>query len=716
MVLRPGRLLAVALVLGLLIAGFGGAGPVRPSGPMPGIRAGPPPPAGPMLSPPLLRGSLSACRPGSSPAAGAGGLFGADAVGSGIYATGNVSDLSNNSGINATLPAPDAAPGSDQFVLVAIADFLNATEAVAVGVAETGLPIVGPIAVPVAYLPNGSEIYSTSGPYLTRGSTYDFEIRHAVGDWWTLSYGSHAITGGAAWENGTYDLGTSSAAGVTCSEGVRTAPALLVALYGNGVAPPDLPRTRIPSALGIAPGANASSSYRPLSANALPQFNASLGTLDLEGTDQNASLPLDSVTVASNASFGYPGANASVWGTYVVRAIATVALSPSVASVSAGGVERFVATATDLGGTLLPASFSWQVVPASLGRLNRTTGDSVTFSAGAQNGTGSISVVAAYNCSVGAARSNVTVTGGARPTIASFTVAPAAVVVGEAANFSVTFGPGPTPVAIAYAGLPPPCRSANATRLACTAATPGLYSVTVWANASDGASGRATVSFPVDPDLRLTGFAAAPNVVTEGGSVQFQANASGGVPPRTYAVTGLPPGCAPPSDPLAFTCTPARVPGVFEVRLYANDSAGHSTSATTNLTIVPPPVLLVQLAATPNPVEVGEPTVLEVFVNGGSGAATFGYTGLPPGCAPSNTSRLGCTPSEVGTYRVTVTVTDPSGAVGQANRSVTVTAPPAAPAFGGLGPDGGLVVAGAAIAVVVVAVAVVVRRRSRRGG
>jgi hypothetical protein len=622
-----------------------------------------------------------------------------------------LSDLSNNSGINATLPAPKASPGSDQFVVVAIADFLNATQVVAVGVAETGLPIVGPVAVPVAYLPNGTEVYSASGPYLTRGSAYDFEIRHAAGNWWTLSYGSRAITGGAAWENGTYDLGTASAEGVTCSEGVRTAPALLVALYGDGVAPPDLPPTHIPRALEIAPGGNGLFSYRPTSGNALPQFNASLGTLDVEGTDQNASLPLDSVTVASNASFGYPGANASIWGTYVVRAIATVTLSPSTATVLAGGVERFVATAIDARGTLLAASFVWQVAPASLGHLNRTTGDSVTFTAGAGNGTGSISVVAEYNCSVGAARSNVTVTIAAGPPIDSFTVDPAVVVVGEAAHFSVAIGSWPTPLSIAYAGLPPPCRSANTTRLACTAGAPGSYSVTVWANATDGASGRATLPFGVDPDLRLTGFAATPNVVVKGESVRFQATASGGIPPRTYALTGLPPGCAVPSVPLNFSCTPSGVPGIFEVRLFANDSAGHSTNATTNLTIVPPPALLVQLAVTPDPVEVGRPTVLEVSVNGGNGSATFGFAGLPPGCSPSNTSRLACTPSEPGTYQVTVTVTEPSGGTGTANRTLTVTPAPGGSAYRGFGPPEEL---GVLLVAVAATAAVLLYRRRRR--
>ncbi len=716
---QPRQLVALALVALLLVSALVSLGPGRLSrarepAVVDALTERPAPP------PALIRTPIAPCVPGKAPASAATGVLSVNAVGTGVWATGNLTRLENNSGMNATLPVPRGSPALNQFIVVAIADFLNATSAVAVGVAETGVPFLGVLAVPVAFLPNGTEVYSSSGPYLTVGASYDFEIAHTQGGWWNLTYGGKKITGSAAWENGSYDLGVSSAAGVTCASGVRTAPALLVALYGNGVAPPSLPVTRVPRSIGIAPNGSSTFSYEPTSANALPQFNASLGTLDLAGHDQNASLPSGTLVVGSNASFGYPGANASVWGSYEVRAVAGLNVSPGPGNLAPGASEVLNATATDAQGVpIANASFDWQLVPSSLGTLNATHGDSVVFTAGTVPESGSIWVNASYNCTGRAWRSNVTVTTASGPPILSFTAAPAAVEVGEAANLSVTLGSWSGPVAFAYSGLPVPCRTEDVSLLACTPGAPGSFPVTVWANGSTGASSNATTQLTVDPVLAISGFFAAPGTIPEGGTARFQANVSGGVPPISYTIVGLPSGCGAPSDPVNFTCSPGPVYGSFEVRLYANDSAGHSATAVAPLTITQPtPVaFVVHLSATPNPVVVGQTTHLVATLTGGSGVDTFVYAALPPGCTTSNLSNLACLPSVAGDFSVTVSVTDASGAVARGNLTLTVDPLPSSSSSSTRELGWGfyaVVVGGAAVAVAAASLWLVRRRRLRR--
>jgi subtilase family serine protease len=70
----------------------------------------------------------------------------------------------------------------------------------------------------------------------------------------------------------------------------------------------------------------------------------------------------------------------------------------------------------------------------------------------------------------------------------------------------------------------------------------------------------------------------------------------------TYSYSGIPDGCS-SHDSFSVSCTPASA-GNYTVRVYVNDSAGHSATATTNLTVTssggvvqPPPETLITVVA-----------------------------------------------------------------------------------------------------------------------
>jgi hypothetical protein len=87
--------------------------------------------------------------------------------------------------------------------------------------------------------------------------------------------------------------------------------------------------------------------------------------------------------------------------------------------------------------------------------------------------------------------------------------------------------------------------------------------------------------------------------------------------------------------------------------------------------------------ATPDPVDAGTATLLEVDASGGTPPLTYSYAGLPPGCASQNASTLTCTPSAgtAGSYSLTVSVTDELGNTSTGSVRLLVDPPPTITAF-----------------------------------
>lgn len=574
------RFLAIAVTAGLsAVVGMGISSPATA-------------PAGGFSSPlemhlpgSLFHPRLTGCDSfGPAPSAGI-GPPNVTAAGTGAAATADASVLRNNSGFNSTMIVPAASVAANQFVILAVEEPVNATAVVAVGLAETSLPIIGRVAAPVAYLPNGTEVVSQStGALLTIGGTYTFAALHAHGDWWRLTWNGNPITGGLSWENGTYNLGSATAAGVSCAAGLSITPSFLIALYSNGTGLPTLPSTRVPQAIGIAPMGSSSASYRPTAANALPQLAPSLGIVGIQGSDQNGTFPVGELRIGSAPAVAYPGANVSLWGQYDVRGITSLAVTPTSAGLTPGASQTFSAAAADgAGRPIANATFTWRLTPSTLGSLNATTGATVNLTAGAGPGMGTLWVNGSYNCSQHTARIPIAVSPGPGPTIVAFTASPNEVEVGQSMSFMVQNATWPRPVSYAFTGLPAPCASTDSGLLTCTPTVPGQFTVRVFVNDSLGRSSNATTTLTVVPRLGISSFAATPSSVAPGEPVTLRAATVGGAPPYSFQYSGLPTGCV-SANRSNLSCTPSDR-GTFVITVRVGDRLGGASLATTNLSV-----------------------------------------------------------------------------------------------------------------------------------
>jgi YVTN family beta-propeller protein len=84
------------------------------------------------------------------------------------------------------------------------------------------------------------------------------------------------------------------------------------------------------------------------------------------------------------------------------------------------------------------------------------------------------------------------------------------------------------------------------------------------------------------PGIHIDYFQASPSSLVLGGTSYLNVSAAGGLPPYTYAYTGLPAGCSTASTS-TLACKPTAT-GSFTIRVYVNDTKGNSSSATTTLT------------------------------------------------------------------------------------------------------------------------------------
>jgi YVTN family beta-propeller protein len=166
-----------------------------------------------------------------------------------------------------------------------------------------------------------------------------------------------------------------------------------------------------------------------------------------------------------------------------------------------------------------------------------------------------------------------------------------------------------------------------------------------------------------------TSFGAAPSTIQVGSSTTVSVATTGGIWPLSYAYSGLPSGCA-TANSAAISCTPAVV-GSFTLRVYVNDSSGHSATATTSLTVTP--ITVTAFSATPASVVLGTTTTFAVTESGGVGTLSYYYSGLPAGCTSANTPSLPCTASRSGSYTVRVYVNDSVGNSGTSTTGLTVT-------------------------------------------
>jgi hypothetical protein len=240
-------------------------------------------------------------------------------------------------------------------------------------------------------------------------------------------------------------------------------------------------------------------------------------------------------------------------------------------------------------------------------------------------------------------------------------------------NVSTSGGTGS--LSYAYTGLPAGCTSSNHTSIACSPTATGTYTIRAFANDSAAHSVNKIVYLTVYAMPAISTFTATPNPVVVNLTTAFSVAATGGLYWLTYNYTGLPPGCK-SSNVSAFSCSPNTL-GDFAVRVYANDSAGHSTSATVDLTVQVSLPVISAFTAEPDPLFIGGTLFLNVSASGGAGTLAFAYAGLPAGCTTSNTPTYTCAPTGTGTFNVVVYANDTASHSTSDSASVAIYSLPA---------------------------------------
>lgn len=155
---------------------------------------------------------------------------------------------------------------------------------------------------------------------------------------------------------------------------------------------------------------------------------------------------------------------------------------------------------------------------------------------------------------------------------------------------------------------------------------------------------------------------------------------TGGVPPYSWTVTGLPPGVSLDTNTTGasrnFVGTPTTT-GTYTVDVSVTDAAG-SNAVTGTRTISIVPALSLSIAGLPTKAYTYLGYVGSATASGGNAPITFSATGLPSGMTMSTAGALSGSPTAAGTSTVTVTATDAVGYTQQSSfglQSIAAIAP-----------------------------------------
>jgi hypothetical protein len=222
--------------------------------------------------------------------------------------------------------------------------------------------------------------------------------------------------------------------------------------------------------------------------------------------------------------------------------------------------------------------------------------------------------------------------------------------------------------------LPPGTGLAADGTLSGTPTTPGTYGFGIVVNDS-------VQSQPGSRSFSLTVTGAALTVTATLGNGQVgaaytgQVGATGGTPPYTFAVSGLPDGLSFANGTVSGTPTTA---GQSTVSVTVTDAAKVTATQSFPITITAQGLTITTASLPDGTVNVAYSAGLAA--TGGSGKYSFAVSGLPDGLSASSAGAITGTPTKAGTFSVTATVTDTgvSSAVVTASKTfslIVATAP-----------------------------------------
>jgi hypothetical protein len=237
-------------------------------------------------------------------------------------------------------------------------------------------------------------------------------------------------------------------------------------------------------------------------------------------------------------------------------------------------------------------------------------------------------------------------------------------------SISLQFGAtgGVPPYSFNFNGNLPAGASLSRTGLLSGSATAiGTYTFSIFAIDSTGT--QASKSFTVTeaaPQLAVTATLGGGQV---GVSYSGTVSASGGTPPYSLTVSGLPTGLSFANGGVSGTPTTA---GTYTVQVTAKDSTG--AQATGSFTVVIQPAGLT-LSANLGNGTVGVPYTGSVSASGGIPPYTFSFTGLPTGVTGAPDGTVSGTPTAAGPFTIVANVTDSQKNTARATYSVTIAVP-----------------------------------------
>ena len=236
----------------------------------------------------------------------------------------------------------------------------------------------------------------------------------------------------------------------------------------------------------------------------------------------------------------------------------------------------------------------------------------------------------------------------------------------------ITATGGVSPYSYAGTGLPGGLSLAAGGGISGTPTTAGQFTLSATATDSAGATASARFPFTIAaPDLGIVTLSLPDGAV--GVAYSASLTASGGVPPYTWTVTGLPAGVtATAAGTISGTPTAA---GTFTVSASVKDAAGVSTAKSYSVTIVPA-ALVITTASAPNGT-VGTAYSAGFAASGGTAPYTFSASGLPAGLSMSAAGTISGTPTAPGAATIVVSVRDAAGVSASKSFAVTIALPPA---------------------------------------